>query len=105
MALNKALSFMHDKGYYIVGIDSLKVAHNTSFSCEELIDELQEDIVLFHLEPKQIIRLYLEKVEGIHVFNDYEFDHDEYQNIKAPYTEVTVEDAVEILKLQNDIFD
>ena len=79
--------------------------HNTSFSCDELIDELQEDIILFHLEPTQIIRLYMEKFEGVHVFNDYEFDHDEYQNINAPYAEVTVEDAVEILKLQNEIFD
>lgn len=105
MALGKALKYIHERGYSIVGLDEIKVYPNISVETTELIDELKEDMFLFKLDPNQLIRIYLNEIQGTMAFDDYEFDIDEFKTIDSPYCELTVDDALKVLQYQNEIFD
>lgn len=76
---------------------------NISFDCEEEIEEMHQEM----LEEGESapVALYYEKFNGTFVFNDWDVIYDGMEYLKQDYITTTLKHALNILRLQNNMFD
>ena len=88
-------------------IDKSFVEHSlglTSFSSEEAIADIQYDIIMYGENKK--IMLYYDYYEGYAIFDDWDMVDPDFEIDKPdkPFLITTLKHALNILKLQNNLF-
>ena len=76
---------------------------NISFASDEILEELKDAAEINGIRPDYTVRLYIENMQGVPAFMDFDVLECDFRNSK--HVDVTLEDAIKVLELQDSIID
>lgn len=100
MALESAYNYIREN---IDGSFDKHAMSNIFFDCEEEIKEIHQEIL--EEGENAPVALYYEKFNGVFVFNDWDVIYNKIEYLKQDHITTTLNHALNILKLQNNMFD
>ena len=99
MAIKAAFEYLKKNGY----IDNYNIPLNISFASDEILEDLKATAEENGIKPDYTIRLYIEDMQGIPAFMDFDVLECDFRTSR--HVDVTLEDAIKVLELQNSIID
>ena len=99
MAIRAAFEHLMKKGY----IDDYNIPLNISFASDEILEDLRDTAEENGIKPDYTIRLYIEDMQGVPAFMDFDVLECDFRNSR--HVDVTLEDAIRVLELQDSIID
>lgn len=99
MAIRAAFEHLKKKGY----IEDYNITLNISFASDEILEDLKATAEENGIKTDYTIRLYIEDMQGVPAFMDFDVLECDFRNSK--HVDVTLEDAIRVLELQNSIID
>jgi len=99
MAIKAAFEHLKKKGY----IDDYNIPLNISFASDEILGDLKDIAEENGIKSDYTIRLYIEDMQGIPAFMDFDVLECDFRNSR--HVDVTLEDAISVLELQDSIID
>lgn len=99
MAIRAAFEYLKKKGY----IDNYNIPLNISFASDEILEDLRDTAEENGIKPDYTIRLYIEDMQGVPAFMDFDILECDFKS--RNHVDVTLEDAIKVLELQNSIID
>lgn len=100
--LKNAYDFLKQHGYDL-NYPYNKLISSVSYECEDLIDELREEVMLYDWNTQAQLYFKTDK-NGLIVFYEYKMPQDKFE-IKGDSIVIGVMNALRVLTLQNDMFD
>lgn len=99
MAIRAAFEHLMKKGY----IEDFNIPLNISFASDEILEDLRDTAEENGIKPDYTIRLYIEDMQGVPAFMDFDVLECDFRNSR--HVDVTLEDAIRVLELQDSIID
>ena len=99
MAIKSAFEHLKKKGY----IDNYNIPLNISFASDEILEDLKDSAKENGIKSDYTIRLYIEDMQGVPAFMDFDVLECDFRNNR--HVDVTLEDAIMVLELQDSIID
>lgn len=99
MAIKAAFEHLKKKGY----IEDYNIPLNISFASDEILEDLMGTAKENGIKPDYTIRLYIEDMQGVPAFMDFDVLECDFKSRK--HIDVTLEDAIKVLELQDSIID
>ena len=99
MAIRAAFEHLIKKGY----IEDFNIPLNISFASDEILEDLRDTAEENGIKPDYTIRLYIEDMQGVPAFMDFDVLECDFRNSR--HVDVTLEDAIRVLELQDSIID
>lgn len=99
MAIKAAFEYLKKKGY----IDDYNIPLNISFASDEILEDLKDTAEENEIKPDYTIRLYIEDMQGVPAFMNFDVLECDFRNSR--HVDVTLEDALRVLELQDSIID
>jgi hypothetical protein len=97
MAIKAAFNYLKKKGY----IDDYNIPLNISFASNEILEDLKCAAEENEIKPDYTVRLYIENMHGVPAFMDFDVLECDFRNSR--HVDVTLEDAIRVLELQDSI--
>lgn len=99
MAIKAVYGYLKKKGY----IDDYNIPLNISFAYDEILEDLKDIAEENGIKSDYTIRLYIEDMQGVPAFMDFDVLECDFRNSR--HVDVTLEDAIMVLELQDSIID
>lgn len=100
--LKNAYDFLKKKGYDLP-FPYNKLVSAVSYDCEDLIDELREEVMLYDWNTPTQLYFKTDR-NGLIIFYEYKMPGDKFK-IQGDCIVIGVMDVLRVLTLQNDMFD
>lgn len=99
MAIRAAFEYLKEKGY----IEDYDIPLNLSLASDDVLEDLKYCAEENQIKLDYTVRLYIDNIQGVPAFMDFDVLECDFKS--RNHVDVTLEDAIKVLELQNSIID